>query len=287
MARASGPQVTTGSSLPDNLLVLARDLAVRVGDVALAGRRNGLRHVDTKSTPTDMVTEFDRATEADIFATIRRLRPDDSIVGEEGASHDGSSGITWFIDPIDGTTNFLYDLPMWAVSIGAHDAEGPLCGVVHAPALRETFTAIRGRGARMNDHPIRCGTVTDLAQALIATGFNYSPANRLVQAARFPRIIDKIRDVRRFGAASLDLCFVACGRYDAYFEEHLFPWDLAAGALIAAEAGATLGRLDGAEVVTMESTNVTSEIATAGIMTTGILAANSALFPQIQDLLFD
>jgi myo-inositol-1(or 4)-monophosphatase len=252
-----------------DLLVIARDLAIRVGDIALAGRRKGLTQVDTKSTTTDMVTEYDRSTEQEIVSTLRRLRPDDSIVGEEGGGHDGTSGITWYIDPIDGTTNFLYDLPMWAVSIGAHDADGPLCGVVYAPALRETFTAIRGNGAHLNGRSISCGSVTELPQALIATGFNYSPANRLVQAARFPHIIDKIRDVRRFGAASLDLCFVACGRYDAYFEEHLFPWDTAAGALIASEAGAVVGSPDGRE-----------------IDRSAILASNSALFTQIQDLLF-
>lgn len=265
MARAPGSQVT-----PNGLLVLARDLAIRVGDTALAGRRNGLRHVDTKSTPTDMVTEFDRATEAEIVSTLRRLRPDDAIVGEEGADHDGSSGITWFIDPIDGTTNFLYDLPLWAVSIAACDANGPLCGVVHAPALRETFTAVRGGGAQLNGRTIRCGSVSELSQALVATGFNYSADNRLKQAARFPRMIDKIRDIRRFGAASLDLCFVACGRYDAYFEEHLYSWDTAAGSLIAAEAGAQLGSIDGTEPIP-----------------SAILAANPALFSQIQRLVFE
>lgn len=254
---------------PSELLVLARDLATRVGDTALAGRRRGLGEVHTKSTPTDMVTEYDRSTEAEIVATLRRLRPSDSIIGEEGGGHEGDSGITWYIDPIDGTTNFLYDLPMWAVSIGAHDSEGALCGVVYAPALRETFSAIRGHGSFLNGHPISCGNTTDLSRALIATGFNYSPANRLVQADRIPKFIDKIRDIRRFGAASLDLCFVACGRYDGYFEEHLFPWDTAAGALIAAEAGAVVGSPDGQ-----------NESASA------ILAANSVLFPQIQRLLF-
>jgi myo-inositol-1(or 4)-monophosphatase len=250
------------------LLVLARDLAIRVGDTALAGRRRGLSEVDTKSTPTDMVTEYDRSTEAEIVSTLRRLRPDDSIVGEEGGGHEGESGITWYIDPIDGTTNFLYDLPMWAVSVGAHDAEGALCGVVYAPALRETFTAIRGGGAFLNGHPISCGATADLSRALIATGFNYSPANRLVQSARIPKFIDKIRDIRRFGAASLDLCFVACGRYDAYFEEHLFPWDTAAGALVASEAGARVGSLDD------ECSSST------------ILASNPILFPQILEVIF-
>jgi len=251
-----------------DLLTLATTLATRVGDTALAGRKLGLRNVETKSTSTDMVTEFDRATEREIVETLKRLRPDDAIVGEEDGTHSGTSGITWFVDPIDGTTNFLYDLPMWTVSIGAHDANGALCGVVYAPALRETFTALRGRGAFLNGHRIACGTVTDPTQALVATGFNYSPANRVIQANRFPRFIDKIRDVRRLGSASLDLCFVACGRYDAYFEEHLYPWDLAAGALIASEAGAHV------EVLADE-----------GPTAHAVLAANPQLFPKIKTLL--
>lgn len=251
------------------LLVLAREIAVRVGDAALAGRRRGLRNVETKSTSTDMVTEYDRATEREIVATLQRVRPNDAIVGEEDGSHDGTSGLTWYIDPIDGTTNFLYDLPMWTVSIGVHDSSGPVCGVVHAPALRETFTAIRGRGAHLNGHPISCGSVTDLTQALVATGFNYSAANRVIQAQRFPNFIDKIRDVRRLGSASLDLCFVACGRYDGYFEEHLFPWDFAAGSLIATESGAQFANY-----------GVDSAPSSA------VLAANPALFDQIRGLVF-
>ncbi|MFM8530289.1 MAG: inositol monophosphatase family protein [Ilumatobacteraceae bacterium] len=254
--------------LAGELLTLAANLATRVGDTALAGRRLGLRNVETKSTPTDMVTEYDRATEREIVSTLQRLRPDDAIVGEEGASHDGTSGITWFVDPIDGTTNFLYDLPMWTVSIGAHDANGARCGVVYAPALREMFTAIRGGGAFLNGHRIVCSDVTDPTRALVGTGFNYSPANRVTQAKRFPQFIDKIRDVRRLGSASLDLCFVACGRYDAYFEEHLYPWDLAAGSLIAAEAGAHV------ELVT-----------TTGPGALAVLAANPVLFPQIKSIL--
>ena len=252
--------------LAGELLALATTLATRVGDTALAGRRIGLRNVETKSTPTDMVTEYDRATEREIVTTLRRVRPDDAIVGEEDGNHDGTSGITWFVDPIDGTTNFLYDLPMWTVSIGVHDADGKLCGVVYAPALRETFTAIRGRGAFLNGHSIACSDVTDPTRALVGTGFNYSPANRVVQANRFPHFIDKIRDVRRLGSASLDLCFVACGRYDAYFEEHLYPWDLAAGSLIASEAGAHV-----------ETTHGPTALA--------VMAANPALFPQIKRIL--
>jgi myo-inositol-1(or 4)-monophosphatase len=267
MARTSGSFVTNDEAA--SLLVLAHGIATRVGDTALAGRRRGLNNVETKSTATDMVTEYDRATEREIVATLRRLRPNDAIVGEEDGSHAGDSGYTWFIDPIDGTTNFLYDLPMWTVSIGVHDAHGAVCGVVYAPALRETFTAIRGGGAQLNGRPISCGSVSDLTQALVATGFNYSAANRVIQARRFPQFIDKIRDVRRLGSASLDLCFVACGRYDGYFEEHLFPWDFAAGSLIAVEAGARF-----------------ENITTDDSPSSGVLAANPALFDQIRGLVF-
>jgi myo-inositol-1(or 4)-monophosphatase len=242
MARDPGSPVTAE---PAELAALAIDIAQRVGAVALDGRRRGLTRVSTKSTSTDMVTEYDTLTEASIFAALREARPDDTIVGEEGASHVGSSGITWYVDPIDGTTNFLYDLPTWAVSIGAHDADGHgLVGVVHAPALGETFHATRGGGAFLNGSPIRCNNEVDLTRALVATGFNYSPANRVIQARRIPYIIDKIRDVRRFGAASLDMCFVACGRYDAYYEEHLFPWDISAGSIIATEAGCAIRNID-------------------------------------------
>lgn len=257
------------NDLGGELLNLATNLATRVGDTALAGRRLGLRNVGTKSTQTDMVTEYDRATEREIVATLRRLRPDDAIVGEEDGSHTGTSDITWFVDPIDGTTNFLYDLPMWTVSIGVRDGEGALCGVVYAPALRETFTAVRGHGAFLNGHRIACGELTDPTQALVATGFSYSAPNRVTQAERFPHFIDKIRDVRRLGSASLDLCFVACGRYDAYFEEHLYPWDLAAGSLIASEAGAN---------VAVASSDAPDTLA--------VLAANPTLFPKIGRLLF-
>ena len=250
------------------LQALAIDIAHRVGAVALEGRRRGLTRVSTKSTSTDMVTEYDTLTEASIVAALREARPHDTIVGEEGANHVGSSGITWFVDPIDGTTNFLYDLPTWAVSLGAHDSDGGLVGVVHAPALGETFHAIRGAGAFLDGSPVSCNAETDLTRALVATGFNYSPANRVIQAERIPRIIDKIRDIRRFGAASLDMCFVACGRYDAYYEEHLFAWDISAGAVIATEAGCAIENIDH-----------------LGNAPSAVLVANPGLIGPIRDLL--
>lgn len=230
---------------PRELLDLATSLAHDAGTLAFDGRKAGLADVSTKSTATDMVTEYDRASERLITDRLRAERPEDSIIGEEGASFEGTSGIEWCVDPIDGTTNFTYALPNWAVSIGVADRQGPLVGVVHIPPLGETFTAIRGEGAALNGAPIACSTTSSLSQALVCTGFSYSAEQRTKQSRRVAKMIHEVRDIRRFGAASIDLCYVACGRLDAYFEENLFPWDVAAGALIASEAGCRLGDFRG------------------------------------------
>lgn len=231
--------------LAEELLHICLEIAHVGGDRALAGRLAGLQHVETKTTNTDMVTEFDKATEKFIVDEIRARRPDDSIVGEEGGEHRGSSEYTWCIDPIDGTTNFLYALPGWSVSIGISDKIGSLVGVVYIPALGETFTAIRGQGATLNGNKIGCNDTKTIAQALVCTGFSYSPEQRSAQSARVAKLIHRIRDIRRFGAASIDICFVACGRLDAYFEENLHRWDIAAAELIAIESGARTGDFRG------------------------------------------
>jgi myo-inositol-1(or 4)-monophosphatase len=228
---------------------LAAELATRAGSSANEARRRAgvgqpVEH-DTKSTPTDPVTEFDRAAEKLIVDELRGRRPDDSIVGEEGAGHTGTSGLEWHIDPIDGTVNFVYDLPAWCTSIAVVDRHGPLAGAVYVPVTDELFSAARGAGATRNGEPIRCSMATDLTMALIGTGFNYSPNTREQQAARLALMLPHVRDVRRYGSAALDLCMAACGRLDAYFEEHLNSWDLAAGVLIAAEAGATTSNFVG------------------------------------------
>ena len=228
---------------------LAAELATRAGSSAHDGRRRlgvgqPVEH-DTKSTPTDPVTEFDRAAEKLIVDALQRRRPEDSIVGEEGAGHTGTSGLEWHIDPIDGTVNFVYDLPAWCTSVAVVDRHGPLAGAVYVPVTDELFSAARGAGATRNGMPIHCSTASDLTIALIGTGFNYSPDTRERQAARLATLLPRVRDMRRYGSAALDLCMVACGRIDAYFEEHLNSWDLAAGVLIAAEAGATTSNFAG------------------------------------------
>lgn len=259
---------TTNSALGAQLLEIASLMARQAGTMALIGRRRGLTDVRTKTTTTDMVTEFDRASESLVVDGLLKHRPHDAIVGEEGTAHFGTSGITWYVDPIDGTTNFLYDLPTWAVSIGATDEFGSLVGVVYIPALDEMFTAVRQGGAHLNGSPISCNSTTDLSQALVGTGFSYSPAQRTKQAQRLSRMIHLVRDIRRFGAAAIDLCYVACGRLDAYFEENLFAWDIVAGELIAREAGCRSGDFGGG-VVTSEQ----------------ILASAPAIFDDLADLI--
>ena len=201
--------------------------------------------VGTKLTDTDMVTKFDRESEAMIIAGLRSQRPDDSIVGEEGGGHRGTSGLEWHVDPIDGTTSFMYGLPTWCVSIGAQDRDGSLVGAVYMPDLDEMFAARRGGGATLNGEPISCSSLTDMSKALVATGFSYTPSHRTVQSRRVTEFIHQIRDVRRMGAAAVDICFVACGRLDAYFEENLHSWDVLAAELIAREAGARSGDFSG------------------------------------------
>ena len=235
-------------TLHADLRSFAEELAVQAGSVALAGRRRlgvgqPVAH-DTKSSPTDPVTEFDRAAEQLIVGAIRARRPDDSIVGEEGADQTGDSGLAWHVDPIDGTANFVYDLPSWCTSVAVVDDDGSLAGAVYVPVTEELFSAARGHGATRNGHAIRCSSATVLAEALVGTGFSYAAERRAAQARRLVELLPAVRDIRRLGSAALDLCLVACGRLDAYFEEHLNSWDLAAGVLIAAEAGARTSDFD-------------------------------------------
>jgi myo-inositol-1(or 4)-monophosphatase len=234
---------------------LAERLATEAGAIALTGRRqaNGWsgrsdNHIDgdTKSSLTDVVTEFDRAAEAHIVAELRRLRPDDAIVGEEGTADDGTSGYAWFLDPIDGTTNFVYDQPAWACSIGVALHGDMQAGAVFVPPLNEMFTAALGAGATRDGLPISASTRTDLSLALVGTGFGYRAETRHQQVVFLSDLITQVRDIRRLGSAAVDLCMVACGRLDAYYERYLNSWDAAAGELIAREAGAVTSDFTGA-----------------------------------------
>jgi myo-inositol-1(or 4)-monophosphatase len=227
------------------LLNLATSTAAQAAALIVDGLSRARTLVDTKTTGTDMVTEMDKASEALILDRLANERPDDAVLGEEGTDRPGTTGVRWIVDPIDGTTNYLYGHAGFAISIAA-EIDGEIAiGVVHDPLHAEVFTAIRGEGAFRNGLPIHASAETKLSHALVATGFSYEPDRRQRQAAVLGKIIGSVRDIRRMGAASVDLCSVACGRVDAYYERGLQPWDHAAGALIATEAGALVGNLTG------------------------------------------
>lgn len=201
--------------------------------------------VEEKSSRTDMVSDADRDAEALIRDLLEAERPDDGLLGEEGSATESANGRRWVVDPLDGTTNYLYRFPAWVVSVALEDESGALVGVVHDPLHRETFTAERGRGARLNGAEIAVSGVESLDTALIGTGFGYSAERRAQQAEVAAQLLPLVRDIRRAGAAALDLCMVACGRLDGYYERGLNAWDWSAGSLIASEAGASVLPLAG------------------------------------------
>lgn len=236
---------TTSTSDPAALTELAARIASDAARFVKDALLRGDRAVTTKSSATDMVTDIDRGSEALIVAAVREARPHDGIVGEEGTAVATSTGVEWVIDPIDGTTNFVYGLPGFGVSVGVR-LDGEVVAGAVADVLRdELFTATAGAGAFLNGAPIRATAKSDLATALVGTGFSYDSERRRRQAGVLTAVLPLIRDIRRIGAASTDLCAVACGRLDAYYEKGLAPWDYTAGSLIAREAGAIVGNLTG------------------------------------------
>ena len=253
---------------PEELLATARAAAEEAAVLLVQGRPARLGVASTKSSPTDVVTEMDTASEKLIKAAIRRARPEDGFLGEEGGTEDGASGVRWVIDPIDGTVNYLYGQPAWAVSIGAEVGGQVVAGVVLAPQLGELYTAVRGGGAWLGERRLGVGAPQGLDRALVATGFGYRAERRERQGEIVSGLIGRVRDIRRGGSAALDLCAVAAGRADGYFERGTQPWDRAAGALIATEAGARVEGFHGAPA--SESM---------------VLAAGPGLFPVLHEAL--
>ncbi|GAB3802115.1 inositol monophosphatase family protein [Micromonospora zhanjiangensis] len=239
-----------GAGFPDELLAIAVDLARRAADTAARMRAAGVSAVATKSTATDVVTAADRAVEREIVETLHRIRPQDTVLGEEygtggAGAATGPDPVRWIVDPIDGTVNYLYGLPHYAVSIAAEVAGVVVAGVVRNPATGDEWTAVRGGGAYRDGRRLTGSTETDLRQALVGTGFGYDPARRAHQAAVLAGLITQVRDIRRFGAAAIDLCLAAEGAVDVCYEKGLNAWDHAAGGLIASEAGLRVEGLDG------------------------------------------
>jgi myo-inositol-1(or 4)-monophosphatase len=219
------------------------ELAKKVGSqaAALLMERPPAFEIEEKSTAIDIVTQMDKKAEAFIVQSLLAARPGDGIIGEEGAAIESRSGITWVIDPLDGTVNYFYGLPGWNVSIAARDRDGSVVGVVTAPTINSTWWASRGGGAFYNGSPIKCNEPITLDRAFIGTGFQYDVAHRVPQIDNVAKILPIIRDIRRNGAAAVDICHVAMGALDAYFEDGLKEWDWAAASLVATEAGARFG----------------------------------------------
>lgn len=246
-----------------DLLGLAEDVARSAGELLLAGWADVADSVSTKSSRTDVVTAMDLASERHIVARIGAARPDDGFLGEEGSDSSGSSGVRWIVDPLDGTVNYLYGLPAWAVSIGVEVDGAVVAGVVHAPVLAKTYTGCAGGPALRNGKQIKTSEVSDPGLALFGTGFAYDAGIRAEQGRILARVIGEIRDIRRYGSAALDLCGVADGTLDAYFERGPKEWDIAAGGFIASLAGAVLSR-EG-DAVAAANPALTAWMHTAGI----------------------
>jgi myo-inositol-1(or 4)-monophosphatase len=224
-----------------------RDLAESVAREAGAQLREAFAgpgvNVQAKSSPTDLVSEADHAAERLIRERLAAARPGDGILGEEGSDEQGTSGVRWVVDPLDGTVNFLFGIPAWAVSIACEDGDGTLAGVVYDPMRDELWSAVRDGPPLLDGDEIHASTCDDLAMAMVGTGFGYDAEVRRYQAEVVARLMPEVRDIRRFGSAALDLAWTAAGRLDAFYERGLNHWDRAAGELLCARAGLAIREL--------------------------------------------
>jgi myo-inositol-1(or 4)-monophosphatase len=242
-------------------LELGERAARAAGELLLerfGGPAEGLGH---KTSDTDLVSDADRDAERVIRELLEAERPDDGLIAEEGSRHDAASGRRWVVDPLDGTVNFLYGIPHWAVSVAVEDGDGPAAGVVFDPVRGELFRAGRGGGSELNGRPVRVRGRGELERAMIATGFAYREDRRAAQAEVVARLLPGVRDIRRAGAAALDLAWLAAGRLDGYYERGLSPWDWSAGRLLVTEAGGAVQELPGEPM--------------------GLVAANPELLPEL------
>jgi myo-inositol-1(or 4)-monophosphatase len=235
--------------LPE-LSAVALEAARGAAEVLLDAYGRRRSRVETKSSPTDMVSEVDKAAEDHVSGVLARRRPHDAVMGEEGARRDGSTGVRWVVDPLDGTTNYLFGVPAWSVSVAAEWHGRPVVGVVIDPNRAEEWHAVSGLGATLGGWPCHVAEGrSGVGTALVGTGFSYQPQRRQAAAQVLAGVIGRVRDIRRFGSAALDLCWVAGGRFDAFYEWGLKPWDMAAGRLMVEEAGGSVEVSSGGLVI--------------------------------------
>lgn len=252
----------------NELLDLAVEAAQSAGSLLLEHFRKPAEGVSSKTTPTDLVSDADKASETLLIDLIGSKRPGDGVLSEEGGGGASTTGLTWVVDPLDGTINFLFGIPVWSVSIAIEDGDGGLVGVVHDPVHGETFAAARGQGARLNGSAIHVSDQRDLSKALVGTGFAYDARAREVQAGIVTRVLPRARDIRRAGSAALDLAALSCGRLDAFYEAPMEPWDKAAGILLIREAG-----------------GIVSELPAPHDLSPGVIAGNETLHAELRTLI--
>ncbi len=264
------------------LLAIAGDLARAAGRLHVDGLNSSLR-VETKSSPTDLVSQVDREAEQLIVERLAAVRPNDAVLAEEGALSDGASGVRWVIDPLDGTTNYVYGYPAFCVSIAVEIDGRPQVGVIWDSSVGQLYEAIGGYGAVRDGQTIRVRENAELANALVATGFSYLAERRARQGAAAAFLLSRVRDIRRGGSAALDLCRVAAGQVDAFYELYLNPWDYAAGRVIALEAGAEVLLLDPRQ---QTAANGGGAAARSG-PGPAVVAASAVLMPALLGLLRD
>ncbi|HWM09977.1 MAG TPA: inositol monophosphatase family protein [Solirubrobacteraceae bacterium] len=231
----AGPPAGDGvvNGLREVAEAVAREAGCQLRE-AFAGPRV---NVTAKSSPTDLVSEADHAAERLIRERLAAARPGDGFLGEEGGDERGTTGVRWVVDPLDGTINFLFGIPQWAVSIACEDADGTLTGAIYDPMRDELWSAERHGPALLDGRPIAASTRDDLATAMVATGFGYDADVRRLQGEVVARLLPQVRDIRRLGSAALDLAWTAAGRFDAFYERGLNSWDRAAGELLCLRAG--------------------------------------------------
>ena len=231
--------------MTDELLDLAERAARAAGSLLKERFHRPAEGVQAKSTPTDLVSDADRASEELLVDLISAERPRDGFLTEESDATESHSGVGWILDPLDATVNFLFGIPWWCVSVAAEDGDGTVVGAIYNPLLDELFSGFRDKGAWLNGSPMRVSDRADIATALIGTGFSYDPKARADQAEIAARVLPRARDIRRGGSAALELAHLATGRLDGFYEAPLEPWDKAAGLLMIAEAGGVITKLPG------------------------------------------
>ena len=252
---------------PAGLREIAEAVAREAGRQLRDAFAGPLVNVTAKSSPTDLVSEADHAAERLIRDRLAAARPGDGFLGEEGGDEQGTTSLRWVVDPLDGTINFLFGIPQWAVSIACEDGDGTVAGVIYDPMRDELWSAERGGPALLDGRPVRASAREDLATALIATGFGYDAEVRRLQAEVAARLLPRVRDIRRFGSAALDLAWTAAGRYDAFYERGLNAWDRAAGELLCVNAGLAV-----------------RDLAPAPPAADGVLVAPHALVDELESL---